>query len=154
MQALALKNNYMSGCVAFAKAWNELERTHLADCQHGSVRTTFGEHRDRWTKSSRAPVSLRNCWQKRQASGTAAQVRKVKRSSIEAKLSQNEDLESAASSQRPTRTLQKLRAAFGPSSKFKWQIATMWGSGAILGPLLDGRHSHHNVLHYADPTVC
>jgi hypothetical protein len=152
MQAIASKKISVSGCVAFAKAWNKLERTRLADCQDGRFLTTFG-HRERWRKCSRAPIAWRNCWQKRQSSSTA-QIQKVSRSSIEAESSQKEDLESAGSSQRPMRTPQNLKAAFGPWPKLKWQIAAMWGSGAILGPLLDGRHSHHNVLHYADPTVC
>lgn len=27
------------------------------------------------------------------------------------------------------------------------------GTGAVLGPLCDGRHSTHDVLHYANPTL-
>jgi hypothetical protein len=32
------------------------------------------------------------------------------------------------------------------------QVAATACAGAVLGPLLDGQHSSHDVLHYAHPT--
>lgn len=32
------------------------------------------------------------------------------------------------------------------------QAIAMWGAAAVLGPLCDGCHSRHDVLHYADPS--
>lgn len=63
------------------------------------------------------------------------------------------DLGQLADCPKPPNSSQSFGALLGPWESLKWRLVALWGSGAILGPLLDGRHSTHNVLHYEEPTV-
>ena len=40
-----------------------------------------------------------------------------------------------------------------PRSVWLQQAAVMWCSAAALGPICDGRHSAHDVLHYATDSI-
>ena len=43
--------------------------------------------------------------------------------------------------------------AWPPPSVWLQQAGAMWISAAILGPVCDGRHSAHDVLHYAPDSI-
>ena len=47
-----------------------------------------------------------------------------------------------------------LPAPFAPTTARTWieQATAMWCGAAVLGPLCDGCHSKHDVLHYANPS--
>eukprot|EP00899_Mesostigma_viride_P022298 jgi/Mesvir1/3252/Mv16391-RA.1 len=45
------------------------------------------------------------------------------------------------------------RVAFPNSRALLEQSIAMFSGSAVLGPLLDGEHSNHNVLHYAKPAM-
>ena len=52
-------------------------------------------------------------------------------------------------------TAPRLEIADGETSTGVWvrQAGAMYVSGALLGPLCDGRHSSHDVLHYAKDSI-
>eukprot|EP00897_Mesotaenium_endlicherianum_P003980 jgi/Mesen1/360/ME000001S02672 len=49
--------------------------------------------------------------------------------------------------------LRQVAELLGGWPIFWRQTLPMFGAGAVLGPLLDGRHSHYDVLHYEHPLV-
>ncbi|GAQ78429.1 hypothetical protein KFL_000130110 [Klebsormidium nitens] len=110
----------------------------------------FGYRRICWQEPAgikRGSFQRRRSWQ----TGLFLQQSKLARCSF--LKSTPEDLGHIADSSQRPESLQKFGAGLGSWESLTWRLVALWGSGAILGPLLDGRHSTHNVLHYENPTV-
>ena len=53
----------------------------------------------------------------------------------------------------PAMLLPKAATDIAPTGIWVRQAGLMWISAALLGPLCDGRHSAHDVLHYATDSI-